>query len=168
MARSGKERESFANLEAFARERISAVKTEYRWTNEDIGRSITRLMSAGPRSLPDCYLVATGFNAWGITNGTGGRDTDRRSDRGSREKSSWLKVFDATRIKPVPGAKEFVAGNAATASHLVGGYLARKAARLPTIHRRGGDPQDRRPQCRWLSGRDRARFTPCRQRAPYG
>jgi Rieske Fe-S protein len=35
-------------------------------------------------------------------------------------------LFDATRIKPVAGAREFVAGNAATAAHLVGGWLARK------------------------------------------
>jgi len=38
----------------------------------------------------------------------------------------WLQLFDATRIKPVAGAREFVAGTAGTASALIGGYLAKK------------------------------------------
>jgi glycine/D-amino acid oxidase-like deaminating enzyme/nitrite reductase/ring-hydroxylating ferredoxin subunit len=119
----GKEREAFADLEGFARDHFG-VAPDYRWTNEDY-RSIDQAPYVGwSSSLRETYLVATGFNAWGITNGTAaailladliqGRDND------------WLKIFDATRIKPIAGAKDFATGNAATAAHLVGGWLARK------------------------------------------
>jgi len=117
------ERESFADLEAFAAGQFG-VGADYRWTNEDytpmdhvpfIGRSSSR---------GDCYLVATGFNAWGISNGTAAAILI--ADLIEGRDNPWLKLFDATRVKPVAGAKEFVAGTASTASHLVGGYLARK------------------------------------------
>lgn len=38
----------------------------------------------------------------------------------------WLKLFDATRIKPIAGGAEFVKGNAEVAAHLVCGYLSSK------------------------------------------
>jgi glycine/D-amino acid oxidase-like deaminating enzyme/nitrite reductase/ring-hydroxylating ferredoxin subunit len=117
------ERESFADLEAFASGHFG-VEAEYRWTNEDytamdhvpfIGRSSSR---------GDCYLVATGFNAWGISNGTAAAIL--LADLIEGRDNPWLKLFDATRVKPVAGAKEFAKGNAEVAAHLVGGYLARK------------------------------------------
>jgi Rieske Fe-S protein len=118
-----KERESFADLEAFARDHFG-VKADYRWTNEDY-RSMDHAPYVGwSSSLRDSYLVATGFNAWGITNGTAAAVLIADLIQG--RENPWLKVFDATRIKPIAGAKEFVAGTAATASHLVGGWLARK------------------------------------------
>jgi glycine/D-amino acid oxidase-like deaminating enzyme/nitrite reductase/ring-hydroxylating ferredoxin subunit len=118
-----KERESFADLEAFAYDHFG-VKADYRWTNEDY-RSMDHTPYVGwSSSLRDPYLVATGFNAWGITNGTAAAVLIADLIQG--RENPWLKVFDATRIKPVAGAKEFVAGTAATASHLVGGWLARK------------------------------------------
>ena len=38
----------------------------------------------------------------------------------------WLDLFEATRIKPLASAGEFVKGNAEVASHLVSGYLSHK------------------------------------------
>jgi glycine/D-amino acid oxidase-like deaminating enzyme/nitrite reductase/ring-hydroxylating ferredoxin subunit len=124
------ERESFADLEAFAA-RHFGVRADYRWTNEDYTPMDHAPFIGWSSSLGDSYLVATGFNAWGITNGTAaailiadlveGRDND------------WLKLFDATRIKPIAGAREFVAGTAETASHLVGGYLSRKPHDLAAL-----------------------------------
>jgi len=118
-----KEREAFADIEAFARDHFG-VEAEYRWTNEDY-RSMDHVPYVGrSSSLRDSYLVATGFNAWGITNGTAA--AIMLADLIEGRDNPWAKVFDATRIKPVASAKEFAAGNAATASHLVGGHLARK------------------------------------------
>jgi glycine/D-amino acid oxidase-like deaminating enzyme/nitrite reductase/ring-hydroxylating ferredoxin subunit len=118
-----KEREAFADLEAFASDHFG-VTADYRWTNEDY-RSIDHAPYVGwSSSLRDGYLVATGFNAWGITNGTAAAILI--ADMIEGRDNPWLEVFDATRIKPVAGAKEFAAGNAATASHLIGGWLARK------------------------------------------
>jgi Rieske Fe-S protein len=125
-----KERESFADLEAFARDHFGVI-ADYRWTNEDYGSLDHAPYVGWSSSLRDCYLVATGFNAWGITNGTAAAIliADLIQDR----ENPWLKVFDATRIKPIAGAKEFAAGNVATASHLVGGYLARKPHSLDDL-----------------------------------
>lgn len=118
-----KERESFADLEKFARDHFG-VSADYRWTNEDY-RSMDHVPYVGwSSSLRDSYLVATGFNAWGITNGTAAAMLI--ADLVQDLDNPWLKLFNAARIKPVAGAREFVAGNAATASHLVGGYLTRK------------------------------------------
>jgi len=60
----------FAALEAEARERFPVASVEYRWTNEDYN-SVDELPLVGPL-LPtsDHISVATGFGAWGITNGT--------------------------------------------------------------------------------------------------
>ena len=118
-----KEREAFRDIEAFARDHFG-VEAEYRWTNEDY-RSMDHVPYVGrSSSREDCYLVATGFNAWGITNGTAA--AMMLADLIEGRDNPWAKVFDATRIKPVASAKEFAAGNAATASHLIGGHLARK------------------------------------------
>src|SRR3546814_18475646 len=62
------------------------------------------------------YLVATGFAAWGISNGTAAAMilTDLVTGKDNR----WTSLFDATRVKPVAGAKAFIKGNSAVATHL--------------------------------------------------
>ncbi|HML93029.1 Rieske 2Fe-2S domain-containing protein [Methyloceanibacter sp.] len=69
----------------------------------------------------DAYLVATGFNAWGITNGTVAGMII--ADLAQGQKSQWSTLFDATRIKPIASAPLFVKENLGIAKHLVGGYL---------------------------------------------
>lgn len=117
------ERASFADLEAFAGEHFG-VKADYRWTNEDY-QSLDHVPYVGcSSSFGDAYLVATGFNAWGITNGTAAAMLI--ADLIEGRDNPWLKLFDACRIKPVAGGGAFVAGTADTASSMVGGYLAKK------------------------------------------
>ena len=119
----GKERESFEDLERFARDHFG-VAADYRWTNEDY-RSMDHAPFVGWSSrLRESCLVATGFNAWGVSNGTAAAILI--ADLVQERDNPWLKIFDAARIKPLAGAKEFAAGTAATATHLVGGWLARK------------------------------------------
>ena len=117
------ERKGFADLERFAAEHFG-VTAEYRWTNEDYTSMDHAPFIGRSSSGSDPYLVATGFNAWGITNGTAAAMmlADIVTDRDN----PWLELFDATRIKPLASAGAFVSGNAEVASHLVGGYLARK------------------------------------------
>jgi glycine/D-amino acid oxidase-like deaminating enzyme/nitrite reductase/ring-hydroxylating ferredoxin subunit len=117
------ERKGFADLERFAAEHFG-VTAEYRWTNEDYTSMDHAPFVGWSSSGSHPYLVATGFNAWGITNGTAAAMmlADIVTDR----PNPWLELFDATRIKPLASAGEFVKGNAEVASHLVGGYLARK------------------------------------------
>jgi glycine/D-amino acid oxidase-like deaminating enzyme/nitrite reductase/ring-hydroxylating ferredoxin subunit len=117
------ERKGFAEIEQFARE-LFGVTPEYRWTNEDYTPMDHAPFVGWSSSGNHPCLVATGFNAWGITTGTAAAMmlADIITDRDN----PWLGLFDATRIKPLASAGEFVKGNAEVASHLVGGYLARK------------------------------------------
>ena len=117
------ERQSFAEIERFAAEHFG-VTAEYRWTNEDYTPMDHAPFVGWSSSSPRAYLVATGFDAWGITTGTVAAMllADLISDRDN----PWLDLFDARRIKPVAGAAEFVKGNAEVATHLIGGYLSRK------------------------------------------
>jgi glycine/D-amino acid oxidase-like deaminating enzyme/nitrite reductase/ring-hydroxylating ferredoxin subunit len=117
------ERQSFAEIERFAAEHFG-VRPDYRWTNEDYTPMDHAPFVGWSSSSPGAYLVATGFDAWGITTGTAAAIllADIVGDR----ENPWLDLFDARRIKPIAGGVEFVKGNAEVATHLVGGWLARK------------------------------------------
>jgi Rieske Fe-S protein len=49
------------------------------------------------------------------------------ADLATGKENRWLETFDATRVKPIAGAPEFVKENLSVAAHLVGGYLGSKA-----------------------------------------
>jgi len=117
------ERKSFAEIERFAAAHFG-VAPDYRWANEDYTPADHAPFIGWSSSIDDAYLVATGFNAWGISTGTAAAMliADLVQDRDN----PWFDLFDATRIKPIAGAREFVKGTAETASHLIGGYLSRK------------------------------------------
>ncbi|HEY5713056.1 MAG TPA: FAD-dependent oxidoreductase [Allosphingosinicella sp.] len=124
------ERAAFADLERFAADTFG-VSADYRWTNEDY-RSMDHVPFIGrSSSRGDSVLVATGFNAWGISNGTVAAILI--ADLIEGRDNPWVSLFDATRIKPVAAAKEFVAGSADVAKEMVGGYLARKADSLAAL-----------------------------------
>ena len=114
------ERESFADLEEFARAHFG-VAADFRWTNEDYTPIDHAPFIGWSSSLGDSCLIATGFNAWGISNGTAAAILI--ADLIEGRDNEWLKLFDATRVKPIAGAVEFAKGNAEVAAHLVGGYL---------------------------------------------
>ena len=108
-------------LAGFLRTEFGIDSIDYQWTNEDY-ELMDGMPSVGRASSSTDHLyVATGFNAWGITNGTAagmilcglisGRD------------NPWAHVFDATRVKPLAGAKSFISENIGTGAELVGGYL---------------------------------------------
>ncbi|MDP8914376.1 MAG: FAD-dependent oxidoreductase, partial [Pseudomonadota bacterium] len=118
------ERQGFAEIERFAAEHFGAGAPDYRWTNEDYTPMDGAPFIGWSSSARNGYLVATGFNAWGITNGTvagiilaalaSGRD------------HQWASLFDASRVKPIAGAKEFAKQNLEVAKELVGGYVTTK------------------------------------------
>ena len=121
--RVDEERASFAEIERFAADHFG-VAADYRWTNEDYTPMDHAPFIGWSSALRDGYLVATGFNAWGISNGTVAAMLI--ADLVAGRDNPWLDLFDSTRIKPVAGGAEFVKGTAEVASHLVGGYLASK------------------------------------------
>jgi glycine/D-amino acid oxidase-like deaminating enzyme/nitrite reductase/ring-hydroxylating ferredoxin subunit len=118
------EQESIREIERWLTDNFEAGPVEYRWVNEDYTPIDGSPYIGWSTNRGDGYLVATGFNAWGITNGTVAAMII--ADLVAERESPWLPVFDATRVKPVAGAKEFAKGNAEVAAHLVGGYLSRK------------------------------------------
>ena len=118
-----KERESFDEIERWLTETFDAGPIAYRWVNEDYGSMDSMPFVGWSSSSDDRYLVATGFGAWGISNGTAAGII--LADLAAGETNPWLEAFDATRIKPIAGGPRFLAENLGVASHLIGGYLSR-------------------------------------------
>lgn len=108
------------------------------WTNEDF-RPMDGTAFIGPASSGrENLLVATGFEAWGITQGAVAGDilADRILGREHRAAS----LFDAKRIKPLAGAAEFTKENLKAAGHLVGDRVMKRAVVPPdSIPPGGGD-----------------------------
>jgi glycine/D-amino acid oxidase-like deaminating enzyme/nitrite reductase/ring-hydroxylating ferredoxin subunit len=124
------ERDSFDELERFAFSHFG-VTPGWRWTNEDYTPMDHAPFIGWSSSIGEPYLVATGFNAWGITTGTAAAILI--ADLVEGKENDWLKLFDATRLKPVAGAAELAKGTAETAAHLIGGYARRKPHDLASV-----------------------------------
>jgi Rieske Fe-S protein len=118
------EQEYIKDVERWLIEQFDAGPVEYRWINEDYDPMDGAPYVGWSSRTGDAYLVATGFQAWGISNGTAAAMII--ADLVAGRESPWLPVFDASRVKPIAGAKEFTKENLDVAAHLVSGYLSRK------------------------------------------
>ncbi len=118
------ERQFFADLEQWLTRHFDAGPVEYRWVNEDYSSIDNAPFIGWSTGLGEGYLVATGFNAWGITNGTAAGMILAELATGGE--SRWTEIFDATRVKPIAGGPKFVKENLQVAAHLVSGYLSRR------------------------------------------
>ncbi len=125
------ERESVRDLERWLTETFDAGPVEYRWVNEDYKSMDDAPFIGWSSSLGGGYLVATGFDAWGISNGTAAGMI--LADLAAGKSNPWLDLFDAKRVKPVAGGARFAIENVKTALHLVGGYLSRKPKSLTEL-----------------------------------
>lgn len=119
------ERKHFEDIERWLGDNFQPGPIEYRWVNEDYTPMDNAPFVGWSSSGSNGYLVATGFHAWGISNGTaaGMILADLAAGKGDHP---WLPVFDATRVKPIAGGKQFIKENVGVAAHLVSGYLSRK------------------------------------------
>jgi glycine/D-amino acid oxidase-like deaminating enzyme/nitrite reductase/ring-hydroxylating ferredoxin subunit len=118
-----KQQECFGEIERWLTSTFDAGPVQYRWVNEDYGSMDSMPFIGWSSSSNDRYLVATGFGAWGISNGTAAGII--LADLAVGLENRWVKAFDATRIKPIAGGPKFIAENLGVASHLIGGYLSR-------------------------------------------
>jgi glycine/D-amino acid oxidase-like deaminating enzyme/nitrite reductase/ring-hydroxylating ferredoxin subunit len=118
------ERQHFEDIERWLTENFDAGPVEYRWVNEDYTPMDNAPFVGWSSSSRDGYLVATGFNAWGISNGTAAGLI--LADLAAGRENHWLELFDARRVKPIAGGPKFVKENVQVATHLVSGYLSRK------------------------------------------
>lgn len=118
------ERSSFEDLQNFAAEQFGVRDIAYRWTNEDYTPMDGAPFIGWSSKRKHSYLVATGFDAWGISTGTAAAMI--LADIIAGRENQWLQLFDASRVKPLASAARFTKGNLGVAKHLVSGYLSRK------------------------------------------
>ncbi|HCJ29691.1 MAG TPA: FAD-dependent oxidoreductase, partial [Pseudomonas sp.] len=89
----------FVELEDWARRNLPVTEPVWRWCNEDYDTP-DRMAYVGepdPEQAPG-YFVATGFNAWGISNGTAaGLGIARQIVTGRRP---WASLYDPRRPMP--------------------------------------------------------------------
>lgn len=89
----------FQELERWVRQRFPVREVAWRWCNEDYDTA-DRVAFAGtpdPEKAPG-FHVATGFNAWGISNGTAAGIMIADLVRG--RSSPWVKLYDPARSYP--------------------------------------------------------------------
>ncbi|QBQ54075.1 FAD-dependent oxidoreductase [Nitrosococcus wardiae] len=109
--------QGYKNLEAFVRSHFTIRSVEYRWMNMDY-HSMDGVPYIG-KLLPTTkhIYVATGFNAWGITNGTVAALI--LSDAVLGKSNLWAEFYDATRLKLAVSAKNFIEQNIHTAKDFI-------------------------------------------------
>ncbi len=89
----------FVALESWVRERFPVTQTAWRWCNEDYD-SADRVAYVGepdPQKAPG-FFIATGFNAWGITNGTAAGQLI--ADLVATRENPWASLYDPRRAAP--------------------------------------------------------------------
>jgi glycine/D-amino acid oxidase-like deaminating enzyme/nitrite reductase/ring-hydroxylating ferredoxin subunit len=116
-------------LAAWLANRFDGVEVRYRWSAQDYEVS-DMLPAYGPMwALPTRVLVATGFNKWGMTNGTAAALALAGMVTG--ERPPWAEPFDTPRFHPRVGAKPFVTANAEVAAHLVKDWITGGPSKAP-------------------------------------
>ena len=104
----------WARMEQWAAERFGVTVLRYRWSAQEVGTldgvPFAGFITPGSRRI----LVATGFDGWGMTNGTASAMLvrDLVLGRGDPWPTPWADAFDARRaLRTAPG-RAFVAHNA--------------------------------------------------------
>ncbi|KQU72394.1 hypothetical protein ASC75_23700 [Aminobacter sp. DSM 101952] len=121
-----------AELLEFIGQSLHAEEPTHLWINEDF-RSMDGIPFIGQASArqPN-LLVATGFGAWGITQGFVAGEM--LASRILGIKHPCRELFDPARVKPIAGGPSFVSGNIKAATHLVGDrYLDHKTVDADSI-----------------------------------
>jgi glycine/D-amino acid oxidase-like deaminating enzyme/nitrite reductase/ring-hydroxylating ferredoxin subunit len=112
----------YGALEDWARSNFDVESFEYRWSAQDfIPADGMPYIGRSPRSSRT--FVATGFQKWGLTNGTVAAEilTDLLGGRDH----PWLQAFDATRIGDPSTFKDLAKDNLKVGAHFVGDRLLR-------------------------------------------
>ena len=87
----------FFELEAWTRRNFAVGDAAWRWVNEDYD-SPDRLPFVGASSKAPNLYIATGFNAWGISNGTAAGILIAQQVLG--KSPAWASIYDADRKGP--------------------------------------------------------------------
>lgn len=104
-------------LEEFARQHWDVVDVAYRWSEQDYLPD-DRLPFIGATALSDRILVATGWQKWGLTNGTAAARI--LTDIVVGRPNDHAHVFAPTRTNVTESARQFLAHNLDVAKRFVG------------------------------------------------
>jgi glycine/D-amino acid oxidase-like deaminating enzyme/nitrite reductase/ring-hydroxylating ferredoxin subunit len=108
----------YDEIERWAREHYTVKDVAYRWSAHDYV-SVDGLPYVGKLPFGNGRVwVATGFNKWGLTNGTVAAAII--ADGIAGHPNLWAETFDANRLDLAESAKEFVAENLNVAERFVG------------------------------------------------
>lgn len=103
------QRAGFRDLEGWLDGAFGIKTVDHRWTNEDFApMDSLPLVGAANRRTPR-MLVATGFNAWGLTNSVVASEI--LADMVQGRTHPLAKFYDSTRLRPIRGAPTLVSGN---------------------------------------------------------
>lgn len=116
------EREAARDLDRFLAVNFGVEQVEHRWTNEDF-MSIDGMPFVGRVGAGHLY-GATGFSAWGITNGTVAGML--LSDLVLGLSNPWAELFDPRRVKAAAGGPAFVKETLKVVGHFVGDRLLKR------------------------------------------
>ena len=111
----------YRELADFTRQHFPVTAFEKRWMNMDYN-SVDRVPYVGRMPPLSKHLyVATGFSAWGLTNGHVAGQL--LADTITGKPNPYAGLFDAGRLKPLASAKEFISHNLQTAHDFVVDHL---------------------------------------------
>ena len=88
----------FRDLERWVRQNLTDGDAVWRWANEDYDTADRVPFVGQPSKQAPGLYVATGFNGWGISNGTAAGISIADQIRG--QPNSWASIYDPTRRSP--------------------------------------------------------------------
>ena len=88
----------FRDLEQWVRQNLQVGDAAWRWANEDYDTADRLPFVGQPSKKARGLYVATGFNGWGISNGTAAGVAI--ADQIRAQPNSWASIFDPTRPSP--------------------------------------------------------------------
>lgn len=117
---------SYERLRRYAEERFVISEVGFRWSGQVI-EPVDGLPFIGRNSFAQHVFVATGYSGNGLTFGTVAAMI--LSDQVLGRTNPWSELFEATRIKPLSSAKDFVNENVDVPVHLIGDRVRAPDAR---------------------------------------
>lgn len=126
----------WGDLERWARETFDVKSFEYRWSGQDYSSS-DGIPFAGLSPLAERTWVATGFDKWGLSNGTAAARIITDGINGTENPHE--RTFDPRRVGGATALGQLVADNARVARHLLGDRIDRlRAAPIEELARGEG------------------------------
>jgi glycine/D-amino acid oxidase-like deaminating enzyme/nitrite reductase/ring-hydroxylating ferredoxin subunit len=116
-----------ADLESWTREHFPVASIDYRWSAQDYMTPDGMPFIGRATPASDRVLVATGFNKWGMTNGT--LAAMLLTDLIDGRESPWLERFSATRLGAQGAMGQLVSHNVQVAKH----FVADRVRRGPSV-----------------------------------